>query len=221
MKQSQAKWKKDFWVPEIKKQMDILVRIDENSEETMTHARQILINEIDKEDYYWENLECIDCIDSIKNGTNYSMSRFSKLNSFLDFLTVQFNKTINDNNGEIQEIIDSIGVKKYAAIQKSYSNESLMNLVTNKMEEDKLIIDNDIIYQNDEAIYNLPNEVSFVQSHFYAPQKYMFGIKVDTYWSNLIVIWVIAFFTYIILYFDLLKRLIDGIQVLFNRRRRT
>ena len=94
MKQSQAKWKKDFWVPEIKKQMDILVRIDENSEETMTHARQILINEIDKEDYYWENLECIDCIDSIKNGTNYSMSRFSKLNSFLDFLTVQFNKTI-------------------------------------------------------------------------------------------------------------------------------
>ena len=221
MKQSQAKWKKDFWVPEIKKQMDILVRSDENSEETMTHARQILINEIDKEDYYWENLECIDCIDSIKNGTNYSMSRFSKLNSFLDFLTVQFNKTINDNNGEIQEIIDSIGVKKYAAIQKSYSNESLMNLVTNKMEEDKLIIDNDIIYQNDEAIYNLPNEVSFVQSHFYAPQKYMFGIKVDTYWSNLIVIWVIAFFTYIILYFDLLKRLIDGIQVLFNRRRRT
>ena len=221
MKQSQAKWKKDFWVPEIKKQMDILVRIDENSEETMTHARQILINEIDKEDYYWENLECIDCIDSIKNGTNYSMSRFNKLNSFLDFLTVQFNKTINDNNGEIQEIIDSIGVKKYAAIQKSYSNESLMNLVTNKMEEDKLIIDNDIIYQNDEAIYNLPNEVSFVQSHFYAPQKYMFGIKVDTYWSNLIVIWVIAFFTYIILYFDLLKRLIDGIQVLFNRRRRT
>ena len=221
MKQSQAKWKKDFWVPEIKKQMDILVRIDENSEETMTHARQILINEIDKEDYYWENLECIDCIDSIKNGTNYSMSRFNKLNSFLDFLTVQFNKTINDNNGEIQEIIDSIGVKKYAAIQKSYSNESLMNLVTNKMEKDKLIIDNDIIYQNDEAIYNLPNEVSFVQSHFYAPQKYMFGIKVDTYWSNLIVIWVIAFFTYIILYFDLLKRLIDGIQVLFNRRRRT
>tara|TARA_Y100000385_G_scaffold291429_1_gene369374 strand:+ start:6686 stop:7303 length:618 start_codon:yes stop_codon:yes gene_type:complete len=94
MKQSQAKWKKDFWVPEIKKQMDILVRSDENSEETMTHARQILINEIDKEDYYWENLECIDCIDSIKNGTNYSMSRFSKLNSFLDFLTVQFNKTI-------------------------------------------------------------------------------------------------------------------------------
>ena len=89
------------------------------------------------------------------------------------------------------------------------------------MEEDKLIIDNDIIYQNDEAIYNLPNEVSFVQSHFYAPQKYMFGIKVDTYWSNLIVIWVIAFFTYIILYFDLLKRLIDGIQLLFNRRRRT
>jgi len=221
MKQSQAKWKKDFWVPEIKKQMDILVRSDENSEETMTHARQILINEIDKEDYYWENLECIDCIDSIKNGTNYSMSRFSKLNSFLDFLTVQFNKTINDNNGEIQEIIDSIGVKKYATIQKSYSNESLMNLVTNKMEEDKLIIDNDIIYQNDEAIYNLPNEVSFVQSHFYAPQKYMFGIKVDTYWSNLIVIWVIAFFTYIKLYFDLLKRLIDGIQVLFNRRRRT
>jgi hypothetical protein len=219
MAQSQAKWKKDFWVPEIKKQMDIITRSDVETSEATDHAQKILVNEIKKEDYYWGNLECVDCIDSIQNGSNYSISRFSKLSAFLDLITVQFNKTINDNNTEIQHIIDSIGVKKYAQIQKDYSNESLMNLVTNKMEDHKLIIDNDEIYQNDESIYNLPSEVSFLHSHFYAPQKYMFGQRVNTYWSNLIVIWILALFTYIILYFDLLRRLIEGVQRLFNRKK--
>ncbi len=220
MEQSQAKWKKDFWVPEIRKQMDIITRSKGDESKVVQHAENILVNEITKEDNYWGNLNCIDCIDSIQNGSLYSMSRFSKVNAFLDTITVQFNKTINDNNAQIQHVIDSIGLKNYAQIQKRYSNESLMNLVTNKMEEHKLIIDNDEIYQNDESIYNLPKEVSFLHSHFYAPQKYMFGQRVDTYWSNLIVIWVISIFTYIMLYFDWLRRIIEGTQHLFNRKKK-
>jgi hypothetical protein len=221
MEQSQAKWKKDFWMPEIRRQMDVLVKSEGVKSEASEHAEKILINEITKEDYYWGNLDCVDCIDAISNESALAPGHFDQLSAFLDTVRVQYNKTINDNNEVIQHIIDSIGIKKFARLQQDYSNESLMNLVTNKMEAHKLIIDNDELFQNDESIYNLPSEVTFFDSHFYAPQKYLFGYKLDTYWSNLIVIWMISIFTYIMLYFDLLRKGIELIQRVTYRKKKT
>jgi len=54
-------------------------------------------------------------------------------------------------------------------------------------------------------------------AHFYAPEKQLFGIKVDTYTVNVIVIWIMTFFFYLALYFRLLKKLLDSIETMFGK----
>ena len=56
----------------------------------------------------------------------------------------------------------------------------------------------------------LPREVN-LQSKFYAPEKAIFGQFFSTYWVNMVVIWLFTIMTAIILYFDLLKKVVDGI----------
>ena len=111
----------------------------------------------------------------------------------------------------------SIGSDKYKALKKHYINESLSDLTTNRLEENKIILLNNKLYQNDDPIYHDPKGTPFLEAHFYAPYKYIFGKKYDTYTINLLAIWVISIITYIILYFDLKRKLVELFSVIGQR----
>jgi hypothetical protein len=49
------------------------------------------------------------------------------------------------------------------------------------------------------------------RTHFYAPYKQIGSIKIDTYWFNLLVLWLVSFGLYIALYYNLLQKLIEGL----------
>ena len=57
-----------------------------------------------------------------------------------------------------------------------------------------------------------------IRAHFYAPEKQVFGMKVDTYIVNVIVLWVMTFFLYLVLYFRLLKKLLDSGEDIFGKK---
>ena len=54
-----------------------------------------------------------------------------------------------------------------------------------------------------------PKHIADYRTHFYAPKKYFMGNLYDTFWFNIIVIWLGCLFLYITLYFESLKWLID------------
>ena len=109
-----------------------------------------------------------------------------------------------------------MGVNGFKKQQSQFVNEALTKVVTNRAETNKLIIANDEIYQNDTPIYNIPDEASFFDTHYYAPYKLFFGSPYKTFTANLIIIWIFSFLTYIILYFDILKKFIYGIRRVFE-----
>jgi hypothetical protein len=55
-----------------------------------------------------------------------------------------------------------------------------------------------------------------LRTHFFSPAKPFLGRLFDTYWYNMIVIWLLTIFLYIALYFEWLKKLINLSQ-LFNK----
>src|SRR5690606_36553678 len=124
--------------------------------------------------------------------------------------------TENKYSDSIQKKIDAYG-SKYNDLQNRYSNESLMDIVTNRMERNKFLIVNDRIYQNDDPIYKDPKDQWFFTTQFYSPYKYMFGSKLSTYWANISVIWMMALISYVVLYFDILKKFLELISELKNR----
>ena len=62
-------------------------------------------------------------------------------------------------------------------------------------------------------IYSKPNPDKWinVQSKFYAPEKALFGQIISTYWVNVLVIWLMTILSMIVLYFNLLKKIVDRV----------
>ncbi len=69
----------------------------------------------------------------------------------------------------------------------------------------------DILVQQVDPIYLLPEPNDFVsfRAHFYAPKKHFAGLYFDTFWFNMVFIWIMTIIMYITLYFDLLKKLLN------------
>jgi hypothetical protein len=72
-----------------------------------------------------------------------------------------------------------------------------------------------MLIQRTDPIFLDPDN-NFGRAHFFAPQKKLFGNLYQTFWFNLCVIWSMSLFMMITLYFDLLKKLLDGMGKLFS-----
>jgi ABC-type multidrug transport system ATPase subunit/uncharacterized tellurite resistance protein B-like protein len=204
---SKAKWKKDYWLPELNNQLNILLSHQKSTDEKR-RAHGILLEEISREDEFWSNLSCKNCIKDLSSYQDFAVKDFKEVNAFLDKIRLNSISTINKESMNFERIIDSIGVDKFKTLRDIYLNESLEAILTNKIDENKFIIKDDKIYQNSDPIYNDPAGVSIFNTHFYSPYKYIFGYRFNTLWANIIIMWVIGIITYIILYFDIIRKII-------------
>lgn len=214
---SQAKWRNDYWLPEIQSQIDILLEQDKHAKYEVDNARELLINEISSAEKLYSNLPCKNCIEDLEHEGMRKKSEFRNIEAFLKDLRIHWNVRIHKNNAKLQEFILKTGEKEYTELKHRYTNEALNQLLTNRNETNKVLKGDHRLYQNDDPIFNDPVGTPFFQTHFYAPNKYLYNRYYDTYTINLIVIWVIAFLTYITLYFDLIRHLIVALVRLGKR----
>lgn len=123
----------------------------------------------------------------------------------------------SDKNNILLEIKDSLenDISKRLGDQKNiYTNKYLFDLVTNSYEKDRIIIDSfnyrfiqvlDPIFKNPES----GNRLLGLSTHFYAPYKYLGGKLVSTYSFNLIIIWIMNLFIFLVLYLDIVKKILN------------
>jgi ABC-type multidrug transport system ATPase subunit/uncharacterized tellurite resistance protein B-like protein len=216
---SNAQWKKDYWLPELKSEKSIMLNAQDFDKEIVANAKLTMTNELLKENELWGNWKCKGCFSDLETKPMTSEEDFDNIDSFLDTLRLQWINSMSVEKKAIETFIEKTGYKEYRKLQDIYQNESLDNLVTNKMEKNKIIVTPGYLYQNDDPIYNDPQNVSFFNSHFFAPYKYIFGKRYTTFQINLIIIWVISILSYVLLYFDVLRRMLIGMMRLSKRMR--
>ncbi|HTL80512.1 MAG TPA: ATP-binding cassette domain-containing protein, partial [Bacteroidia bacterium] len=102
-------------------------------------------------------------------------------------------------------------------LKNDYQNEALSDFVTNKNEFNKLLEDDGILIQRSDPVFLEPYHSNFGNSHFYAPRKKFFGHYFDTFWVNICVIWSMSIVMLVTLYFDLLRKLLDGLGNFMER----
>ena len=96
-------------------------------------------------------------------------------------------------------------------LRHKYHNEKLEDIVTNTYEKNKILRDGDNLIQQYQPIFHLPDNFSAVgiRAHFYAPKKLFFGKYYDTFWFDVIIIWLMSILLYIPLYYNHLRKLIE------------
>jgi len=97
-------------------------------------------------------------------------------------------------------------------LKDNYFNESLSDLVRNATAKKRIIDANGYLAPKTDYIYFRPVPMKGAldyRAHFFAPEKQLAGNYYDTFKFNIFVIWVAGFFLYILLYFDLLRKLLN------------
>ncbi len=156
-------------------------------------------------------LSCKNCLSDLEKIKSYKDVDNLKenLEDFLSTIKKQYNKTYNDNTEKIDKISKKIGDKKYQKLRDENENESLHDLVTDRVELNKLVESKNEFFQKDDPIYLNPKHERFLDAQFYAPTKYFMDVKLDTFWANMIVIWLVVVLSVIALYYDLLRKFLE------------
>jgi hypothetical protein len=92
-----------------------------------------------------------------------------------------------------------------------YFNESLSDLVRNINEKDRILEYNGELIQQVNPIFVSPRPKNALdyRTHFFAPEKNLFGAAIPTFTFNLLVIWVMSVILYVALYFELLRKFVN------------
>ena len=215
----EASWKKDYWVPEMTNQI-LTFSNSKSTKEDFESAKKIISNELLKENKLWENFNCNDILKDI-NSTDFLSDKEEVKSKIFDYLSVldkQYSKTKNDMSRKIEKIIVDMGAENFQTLMHKFENKKMRELVTRKREIDKILILNDELIRMDNPIFHENRNVSFFDSHFYSPNKYLNGKKVSTFYSNIIVLWLMSCFFFMTLYIDFFRKLLKFFSFISFKR---
>jgi ABC-type multidrug transport system ATPase subunit len=134
------------------------------------------------------------------------------LQTLKDFYSTTFKLAIHN----IDEIIRSNNPEELKDLERKQSNKSLEEFVTNNKSFDYYTEFNGDMIQKRDPIYQDPTH-KFIKAHFYAPRKMIAGTFVSTIWVNVMVIWLMTLMLYVLLYYRVLKKVLDFMDQLSTK----
>lgn len=146
-------------------------------------------------------------------------------NDFLDKAEKQFienyNIAVSERDYKYNLMVAKLGGEEaFFKFKQRYFNRQLANVVTNNNEIKVLIIQNGEMIRLKDAIFRTPLQNNG-RAHFYAPVKRVSKLTIGTFWFNLMFLWLYSGFLFVLLYFDILRKIIVYFEtVLINRRNR-
>lgn len=219
-KKSVADFKKNFWIPRLKTKNEDCIRNLSKPEnaETLRNDLMLLRNELSKGQLPFKEISDIFTQEMIGDLTveSYTADMGKRLKTYLDALNryyiTRYNNISKQRN---QKISDWNNTKErrelFLAVKDAYHNEALSDLVTNKTEIDKILeLPGELVQQSD-PIFMDPANDNNIRAHFFAPRKRLFGKLYDTFWINILVIWIMSLSLAVSLYFELFRLVIDGL----------
>jgi ABC-type multidrug transport system ATPase subunit len=215
-KESQANFKTIYTIPALQQRLDDCNEEFKKTGKIDKTKRQLMVlkNEFAKELATNKNMP-------FKNADGilperYSDNMASAIQLFLDKMNEYYSQLYSEANGAKEKMITSELEKdatRYKYYKDNYFNETLADMVRKALEkEENKILEYDYeLVQAYHPIFMDPTikgPLSF-RSHFFAPTKPFLGKFYDTFWYNMIVIWLYTSLLFVTLYFESLKKLLE------------
>jgi ABC-type multidrug transport system ATPase subunit len=217
--ESMSNYKQVYFIPELHKvineSVSLLNNADSNSSEILLANNMTLLT---KE--FGNEMELFGDI-PIMRTEGFTTEKFNpdvakEAREYLGRLEEKYIAVFNAISKKKDNLILSLqagvaGKEGYLKVYNDYYNDYLADIVKKTTEKNKIIREQDHLVQNYEPVFLYPvngNTFSF-RAHFFAPVKYFFGVQVDTFYFNLIIIWLTSILVYITLYYDILRKTIE------------
>jgi hypothetical protein len=184
--------------------------------------RETVKNDFYKLNYYIEKLNDLAGFGPIPgnwkaslNAKNFNPEAGKEAGKYLDSLTGKFRQVrkifVARKDAVTKSIEDEIGKEEFINLKNNYYNKQLETIVLDRLRVDQYIETDTRIIEKCEPGYMKPLSRSG-RAQFYAPYKLVGNLQIDTYWFNLMVLWVVNLGLYIALYFNLLQKLVTYLE---------
>lgn len=222
---AQSDYKKVYYIPELETRLDFVNLHYRNPEpairQELEEDLQLLRNEINAEleEIGPDNFPYVDQL----TLDAYDSAVFKRTHNFFEILKRFYVNRYNQADKQKDQLIRSMTntaekEKEFEKFMGSYQNEAIAELVKNLAERHRIIESNGRLIQKIFPIYKTPDPEHVVDfdAQFYMPAKHFLNSNIDTYYFNLGVIWSMTFILALMLYFEVLRRIVDGLSNISN-----
>jgi ABC transport system ATP-binding/permease protein len=229
---SEADFNKSYRIPELRKAIETSLYEYRNNPKNIGNQEELRIN---KQTRNFSKLELL----------SNELASFSKIYGMYPFkysmyLTpYEFNISIADSvTVYLDKIYEMFNKMSNSASDRKdrfyYANEKILNqfrndyynykmeeIVTKYYERKKILLYKNSLVQNTDPIYLDPTKKGILgfRTHFYSPSKYFFGIRTDTFFFNIGLVFFSTIFLYLALYYEFLARIVQFIEKFRFRKR--
>ena len=212
LEESQNYWYSSFLIEALEKDLWRSYRYKDSAD-----YRYVSKNNLRKLDYYINQLTHLaginDVPENVKGYLNTGQIDSTvneDVKRYLDRLGGKFSlefKKFRYMEDSVNRLIDTnIGRGEFINLKNNYYNRQLENYVLDRYRIDQYIETNDRIIQKYEPGYMKPLS-NYGRAHLYAPYKLIGNTKIDTFWFDLMILWIVSAILYLILYLNILQKL--------------
>ncbi len=220
-----ADYKKIYFIPALETRLDFVSLNHKNPDPIIEQQVQDDLNLLKRE--LTKELAFVGKTDfkSLNRFTvdDYDASVYDEVTTFLStlkkFYVARFTRADDEKDKKITRLTNSADKEKsFENYRNSYQNESISELVKNTMETNRVIEKDGRLIQKIFPIYKDPDPEDIVDfdAQFYMPSKHFLSANIDTLYFNLGVVWCMTILLIFTLYFEVLRKIIDGLGNISN-----
>lgn len=215
---SLADYKRNFWLREMGNQLKRLEKEEWN--ENLLASWHLLQNELADDADYYRGSGLLFPLDPACADIPPHPLLLRMLKAHLERLDRYYTRLYSRTNTLRDSVVRSMQgttAQEHAAFHKlkeENHNTALTKLLRTLDETENISVYNGHLIQRNDPIFQYPRSTN-LKAHFYAPYKRLGNVYIATYWFNLVVLISSIFIQWCLLYFRLLKRLINRIEGLF------
>jgi len=218
---AESDYRKVYYIPTLESKLEYCLNNfrsqDAATIEKMNGNLTLLRHEISKELNYVGD-------DKFDHTDNLYLEKFDStlyehVNEFLEtlrkFYVNRYNKADQYKDQIIHEMTNTPEKKaSFEKLKSSYFNESIASLVKNQNDAHRIIEHEGMLIQKIFPIYMTPHPSNMFdfRDQFYVPHKHFMGKHFDTLYFNISIIWVMSLILILTLYFDIPRKVVDGLS---------
>ncbi len=215
-------YKSAYLVTDLKTRLDrILMLIKKNQTKGLEQRIKLINSEIKKiskdeaiKDIPEPIMPDINNQDLLVESTNETIIYLDSIKKVFNKLSI---KAGIARDLKFNELVENIGQDVAFKLRLDYYNNRLADMVQNKMQIKKIIEeDGELIQKKDPVFMEASSNIGRAQ--FYSSEKQIMGYTFDTFWFNLLVIWLGTFMLYFSLLGDWLKKILTYFDNMKLRR---
>lgn len=217
---AESDYKKVYLIPAIESKLDFVRQnisksepiVQEETSKNLKVIRNEISNELDEVGH--ENFISLDKL----TLTEFDSSLYAETTHFLETLKKYYVNRYNTAEKEKELKIDGMTntperEKEFEQFKDSYQNEAITELVRNVAESHRIIEKDGKFVQKIFPVYKDPDPEHIIDfnAQFYMPKKHFMNLNIDTLYFNMGVIWSMVLIMVVTLYFEVLRKIIDGL----------